>query len=157
MRTNLEYIIHDLKECFDGKPWYGDAVMTKLDTVDWHIVNDRIYGDKTIAVVLQHMINWRIFVIKKLQGDADYDIIIDTLNDWVPITIGNEKEWERLKQGIRQTQNELLGLLADRNDAVLDKKVPGKNYVFGAILRSVAQHDIYHLGQIAMLSSMTKS
>ncbi|MBT8299880.1 MAG: DinB family protein [Maribacter sp.] len=153
----LEYIINDLKVCFDGKPWYGDSVMKKLDAVDWQCVNDQDYSNKSIAVLLQHMINWRIFVIKKLQGDAAYDIIIDELNDWTRVQIKNEQEWHLLKQAIRNTQKELLDLLANSTDEILDKKVPGKKYTFGPILQSVAQHDIYHLGQIAMLNAKSKS
>ncbi|MGB5435882.1 MAG: DinB family protein [Maribacter sp.] len=149
----LDYIINELETCFDGKPWYGDSVMKKLDAVDWRIVNDQIYGDKSIAVLVQHIINWRIFVIKKLQGDTEYDIIIDELNDWTRVAIKGEREWEQLKQQIRQTQKEILELLAHCSDELLDKKVPAKNYTFGAILPSIAQHDIYHLGQIALLNS----
>ncbi|NND78559.1 MAG: DinB family protein [Maribacter sp.] len=153
----LEYIINDLEVCFDGKPWYGDSVMKKLDAVDWQCVNDQDYSNKSIAVLLQHMINWRIFVIKKLQGDAAYDIIIDELNDWTKVQVKNEQEWHLLKQEIRNTQKELLDLLANSTDEILDKKVPGKKYTFGPILQSVAQHDIYHLGQIAMLNAKSKS
>ena len=151
--SKLDHIINELETCFDGKPWYGDSVMKKLDAVDWKIVNDAIYGDKTIAVLVQHIINWRIFVIMKLQGDEDYDIIIDELNDWTKVTIENGEEWNRLKKRIRHTQKEILELLASHTDALLDKKVPAKNYTFGAILPSIAQHDIYHLGQIALLNS----
>jgi uncharacterized damage-inducible protein DinB len=157
MQSKLEYIIKDLKECFDGKPWYGDSVMKKLDTIDWHIVNDQVYGTKSIAVLLRHIINWRVFVIKKLKGDADYDIIIDELNDWDQIKINHEKEWGQLKQEIRETQKEILELLVNCNNDLLDELVPGKKYTFGPILQSISQHDIYHLGQIAMLNAKAKS
>ena len=153
MARKLEFIINDIKECFDGKPWYGDSVMKKLEAIDWRIVNNQVYGDKTIAILLQHIINWRIFVIKKLQGDAFYDIIIDTLNDWTPQQVNNEQEWQLMLLKIRDTQKEILELLANRSDDLLDELVPGKKYTFGPILQSVSQHDIYHLGQIAMLNS----
>lgn len=156
MNQQLSYIIADLKECFDGKPWYGDSVMKKLDAVDWRCVNDQIYGSKTIAILVQHIINWRIFVLKKLQGDAVYDIIIDEMNDWTQVHINNEREWNSMKQEIRNTQKELLELLANCTDEFLDEKVPGKKYTFGPILRSIVQHDIYHLGQIAMLNANPK-
>ena len=153
----LDYIINDLKECFDGKPWYGDSIMKKLEAVDWRIVNDQDYGNKSIAVLLQHMINWRIFVLKKLQGDADYDIIIDELNDWTQVHIKNQQEWNLIKQEIRNTQNKIVEYLSTCTDDLFDKKVPGKKYTFGPILQSIIQHDIYHLGQIAMLNAKTKS
>ena len=145
MARKLEFIINDIKECFDG--------MKKLEAIDWRIVNNQVYGDKTIAILLQHIINWRIFVIKKLQGDAFYDIIIDTLNDWTPQQVNNEQEWQLMLLKIRDTQKEILEQLANRSDDLLDELVPGKKYTFGPILQSVSQHDIYHLGQIAMLNS----
>ncbi|MGB5665456.1 MAG: DinB family protein [Maribacter sp.] len=153
MGSELSYIISDLQQCFDGKPWYGDPIMKKLDSINWRVVNDEKYGSKTIAVLLQHIINWRIFVLKKLQGDAEYDIIIDGQNDWAPIYIKNEQEWDRLKQELRKTQDNLLSFLSKCDDALLNKIVPGKKYFFGPILQSIVQHDIYHLGQIAMLNA----
>ena len=157
MKNKLEYIINDLKECFEGKPWYGDSVLEKLDAVHWRSVNDQVYSTKSIAVLVKHIINWRVFAIKKLQGDAAYDIIIDELNDWTQITINSEREWNQLKEELRRTQQELLELLDKGTDDLIDQKVPGKTYTFGPILRSIAQHDIYHLGQIAMLNAMTES
>ena len=157
MNPQLSYIIADLKECFDGKPWYVDSVMKKLDAVDWHCVNDQIYGTKTIAILVQHIINWRIFVIKKLQSDEAYDIIIDELNDWTQIHVNSEQEWNQMKQEIRNTQKELLELLSKCTDDLLAEKVPGKKYAFRPILQSIVQHDIYHLGQIAMLNAKSQS
>lgn len=157
MRHQLAQIILNLKECFDGTPWYGDSVMKKIDVIDWRITNNALYGSKSIAVLVQHMINWRIFVIKKLKGDSTYDILIDGPTDWTQIQIGSLQEWESLKTTLRQTQQDILNLLAEDSDELLQKKVPGKEYTFGPILTSVAQHDIYHLGQIAMLNTMQRS
>ena len=58
---------------------------------------------------------------------------------------------------ICNTQNSILELLDNFDDDLLDRLVPGKKYIFGPILRSVSQHDIYHLGQIAMMNAMPKS
>lgn len=157
MKNQLSYIINDLRECFDGKPWYGDSVMKKLGAIDWHCVNDENYGSKSIAVLLQHIINWRIFVLKKLQGDTEYDIIIDDPRDWSEIYINNEQEWDQLKEKLNSTQKNILALLSDSPDELLKEKVPGKGYTFGPILQSVVQHDIYHLGQIAMLNAKSRS
>lgn len=157
MRHKLNYIIEELSTVFDGKPWYGNAVLKILKDIDWRNVNDTKYTDKSIAVLLKHMINWRVFVIKKLQGNDTYDIIIDELNDWTMVTIQNEEEWLQLLKEMTSTQQELLGTLAACDDQILVKKVPGKDYDFGSILPSIAQHDLYHLGQIAMLNATYKS
>lgn len=157
MRRELDYIIKDLTDCFDGKPWYGDSIMKKLNSIKWQTANEEVYGTKSIAVLLQHIINWRIFVIKKLEGDAVYDIVIDELNDWTAAKVGNEEEWKLMLDEIQNTQKQILANLSKHDDNLLNMVVPGKNYKFGPILRSISQHDIYHLGQIAMLNSMSKS
>ncbi len=154
MDTQLKKVIHGLQTSFEGKPWYGTSVMEKLESIDWRLVNDGPSGSRSIAVLLQHMINWRIFVLKKLQGDAAYDIVIDGPNDWTEIHIGDEQTWERLKKDLQDTQKDVLNLLNSASDELLAQKVPGKDYRFGPILSSVAEHDIYHLGQIALVYAL---
>jgi len=154
MTSELEHIVHNLEECFDGKPWYGISMMEKLDSINWEIVNDKMYGSKTIAVLVQHIINWRIFLLRKLEGDEAYDLVIDGPMDWTDTHIENEQEWEDLKLQLRQTQSALLEKLSVATAALLERQVPGKKYTFLPILTSISQHDIYHLGQIAMLNTM---
>lgn len=152
--SEFEHIIHTIKTCFDGKPWYGVSIMNKLEDIPWNLVNKQKYGAKSIAVLVKHIINWRIFVLKKLAGDVAYDLVIDSVEDWTPVYIDDEAEWEALLEELRQTQNDLLEKLALEDEELLTKKVPGKKYTFGPILTSISQHDIYHLGQISMLVSM---
>jgi uncharacterized damage-inducible protein DinB len=156
MHGQIKKLTHNLETVFDGNPWYGIPIMKKLESIDWQLVNDRPSGSRSIAVLLQHMINWRIFVLKKLQGDTTYDIIIDGPNDWTEIHIGDKQGWDRLKKELQVTQKDLLDILNSASDALLVQKVPGKDYRFGPILDSVAQHDMYHLGQIALIDSMLK-
>ena len=157
MHSQLKPIIENLIECFDGKPWYGISVMKKLNAVPWQKVNENRYGSKSIAVLVQHIINWRIFCLKKLQGDVEYDLLIDGPTDWTAIQITSKKEWEGLKTSLEETQTEILAILNTASDSLLKQQVPGKSYTFHVILNSIAQHDIYHLGQIAMLNSEQSS
>lgn len=157
MAGKLEHIVMNLKECFDGTPWYGISVMEKLEAIPWEKSNEKKYGSKSIAVLTQHIINWRIFILRKLKGDVEYDLKIDGPNDWSDIKIKNSEEWEALKTNLRQTQEQILEILSNSTDTLLQKNVPGKNYTFGNVLPSLAQHDIYHLGQIAMLNAMQGS
>ncbi len=154
MATELEHIIYNLKECFDGRPWYGISMMEKLDAIPWEIVNDEHYGKKSIAVLVQHIINWRIFLLKKLDGDEIYDLKIDSPEDWSEVKVHNPKEWDNLKNSLRETQTSLLERLSGATEELLTRQVPGKKYTFLPILTSISQHDIYHLGQIAMLNTM---
>jgi len=157
MKSQLTLIIENLIESFDGKPWYGAAVMTKLEAISWNTTNEKKYDEKSIAVLLKHMINWRIFVLKKLQGDASFEIEMDSVTDWTPVQIESEQAWKALQQEAVETQTEILSILNTLDDTILSKQVPGKDYTFKPLLTSIAQHDIYHLGQIAMLNAAQNS
>ncbi|MCJ7466791.1 MAG: DinB family protein [Maribacter sp.] len=128
----------------------------KLKAIDWHIVNEKKYGTKSIAVLLGHMIRWRIFVIKKLKGDEVFAIQIDGPSDWPEIRIGTAKEWDDLLGELKETQNTLLRILSLQTDELLERKVPGENFSFRFLLEGIIQHDLYHLGQIALLNSQYK-
>jgi uncharacterized damage-inducible protein DinB len=154
MKSQLEAIIQNLEEGFDGEPWYGISVMDKLDAISWNTVNERMYGAKSIAVLVQHVINWRSYVIKQLDGDGDYFIEMDSENDWTNIQIKTEEEWSALIAILQETQVILVARLSNETDALLKKPVPGVDYTFEQVLNGIAQHDSYHLGQIAMLNSM---
>jgi uncharacterized damage-inducible protein DinB len=154
MHGQIKKLTQNLETVFNGNPWYGIPIMKKLDAIDWQLVNERPSGSRSIAVLLQHMINWRIFVLRKLQGDATYDIIIDGPNDWTEVQIGEKQAWDRLKKDLQVTQEELLEILNNTSDEILGLTVPGKDYPFGPILESIAQHDIYHLGQIALVYAL---
>ncbi len=157
MQHKIKKVIGNLKEYFEGEPWYGVAIMNTLEALDWEKVNERPMNLKSIAVFVQHLINWRIFVVKKLEGDAAYDIKIDSVEDWTPIHIKNEMEWEQLKNALRQTQFDMVRILERSNEQLLEKKVPGKAYDFESLLVGISQHDIYHSGQIALLNSLSKT
>lgn len=157
MTNQFEHIIYNLKECFDGKPWYGISIMEKLNSISCEIVNDERYESKSIAVLVQHIINWRIFLLKKLEGDAEYDLQIDSPEDWTATYINDQQEWDALKTKLVETQECLLNKLSQESEELLKREVPGKEYTFLPILTSISQHDIYHLGQIAMLNAMHRS
>ena len=153
-KSRLENIMFNLRECFDGEPWYGISVMERLNGIDWETANKSRPGTKSIAVILRHMINWRIFVLKKLQGDETYQIKINGPMDWPDVQIHNPGEWEDMLDQLKLVQEEIIKDLALRTDAFLDQKVPGKPHNFRVLLEGINQHDIYHLGQIGLLNSM---
>ncbi len=153
----INAIISNLQDVFEGEPWYGTSVMQKLETIDWQIVNEKKYGTKSIAVLLGHMISWRVFVLKKLQGDEAFTIEIDNHSDWPNIHIATANEWGELLEELRATQRILLALLVEQTDAFLEQKIPGKNDNFRFLMEGIIQHDVYHLGQIALLNSMLGS
>ena len=106
--------------------------------------------------MVKHMVNWRIFVLNQLRGEPDFDIEIDSDQDWPLIKIANESEWDDLIMELRTTQKELVAILRQINDDFLKRKVPGRKYNFEYLVKGIIEHDIYHLGQIAIIHAIVK-
>lgn len=72
--TEIDRITRLLEKTFDRQPWYGSSVMEILKTVNPLIVNQRIGETHSIAELVEHMISWRTFATKRLQGDAAFQV-----------------------------------------------------------------------------------
>ena len=155
MDNNIQQLISKLNESFSGRPWYGDSLMTKLNSIDAGVVNHLpLPSQNSIAKLVQHIINWRIFVTKKLQGDEQFDIKQNDKNDWTDIVINGEQDWRILLEQLRGTQIEITRLLAAKEDSFLMQPVPGRKYNYQYLIEGLIQHDIYHLGQIALVKRL---
>lgn len=158
MDNHIQQLIFKFQESFDGRPWFGESLMTKLNAVDVKTVNHRpLPSQNSIARLVQHIINWRIFAIKKLQGDADFDIKQNDSNDWTDVHINNARDWNKLKATLQDTQEKITGLLSSKDDKFMKQRVPGRQYDFQYLIEGLLQHDIYHLGQIGLVHKLTES
>lgn len=154
-QNRLKKLIGILKESFDGYPWYGVSVMEKLEGIDWRNANTiPENGKKSIAHIVRHMISWRLLGVRKLLGDADFNIVLNSEFDWPDVQVDTEKKWIALISELQETQENLIRLLSSREDSFLDTKVPGKEEDFEFLLYGISEHDIYHLGQIGLLYSL---
>ncbi|WP_224995691.1 DinB family protein [Cesiribacter sp. SM1] len=156
MCTNL---INELKEVFEGEPWYGVSVLGSLQAVPVEVLNYKPYAaGHSIAVLLKHMLAWRVFVLEKLKENSAYSIEINSSADWDnDFIIRNENEWQQLVKALKASQRELIALLQEREEAWLAQQVPGKNYNYRHLLNGMLYHDIYHLGQIRLSWKMAEA
>lgn len=153
MSNKIEELVHKLKESFKGKPWFGDSLINKLYRIDYRLVNRTLPDSKnSIAMIIQHIINWRVFVIEKMLRNEAFEIEKNSSKDWTEIVINTELEWEKLLSKLISTQNKIIETLEEQMiNEYLNNKVPGHNYSFEYLLNGIIQHDIYHSGQIGLL------
>ncbi|MEL7123528.1 MAG: DinB family protein [Bacteroidota bacterium] len=158
MKVLKHHLSTALKETFAGKPWYGDALMEKLNSLNHQVVNLIPQGlSYSIAKQIKHVISWRNFVIEKLNGNVDYNIEINSAIDWPDVQINSDSDWKELLEELVASQKELLDLLSDKSDAFLESQVPNHEYNFHFLIEGIIQHDVYHQGQIAVIASLLKS
>lgn len=158
MINRIEIIVHRIKESFDGNPWGGESLIYKLNKIDYRFVNITVANsNSSIAGIVQHLINWRIFTIEKMNNNETYDIEMNSINDWTKININAESEWIKVLDKLISTQNTIIELLEGQMINIsLDYKVSGKDYSFEYLLNGIIQHDIYHSGQIGLLHAQLK-
>jgi len=68
-----------------------------------------------------------------------------TVNDQSPAA------WKKAISDARKTHAQLVKTVETLPDRRLDEQVPGKEYDIRFMLEGVAQHELYHAGQIAIL------
>jgi len=144
-----EKFIKKINTVFNGQPWYGKSIEKILDdVVDANFRHD---GGHSIGQILEHMVQWRTYLIEKAKGNNDYRIEMDSLQDWNADKVYNLEEFKELRNDFTLSQIELVNLLFEKTDDWLKSDVPNLNIPFEELLEGLLQHDIYHLGQIALL------
>ncbi len=146
-------IIDLLNDCYESEEaWHGPSVVASLKDVLPRLAEVRISSNThSIAEIVYHMTTWRIFVIRKLQGDTDFDVqALD--KDWKRFNVVDDLEWEALQMELSLSQDELINELEQvQDDSFLEEVVPGRDYTFYTMLHGMIQHDLYHAGQISLL------
>ena len=149
----IERIKELLNASFHGGAWHGPSVLEVVKDIKPKVASNRQKGIHTIAELVYHITSWRIFAVKKIQGDAEFEIKTEKLN-WGNIKVVDEFELETLLMELSLSHDELMNVLEDKNDAFLDEIVPGTEYTFYTLLHGIIHHDLYHTGQIAILKKM---
>lgn len=152
-KEELLRIIDLLNDTYESEQaWHGPSVVEILRGVSPKLADKRISAaTHTIAELVFHMTTWRIFAVRKLQGDASFDIKTKEKN-WKTFPQVDDFEWETLQMELSLSQEELISELEKRsNDEFLDQIVPGRTYSYYTMLHGLVNHDLYHGGQIALL------
>ena len=145
-------LINQLQMMYHGVPWYGDSLAEKLNKIAEDEFDKRIdRNTHSIRELVEHMITWRNYVLEKLDGNEDYDIELNSGEDWKLIPQNGHRVTTELFDRLKSTQNRLVHKLKEKDDTWLYEQTPGKSYDNLTLLNGVIQHDIYHLGQIGLI------
>lgn len=143
--NDLDIIINSLKDVYNGNPWHGPSITNVLSKLPEDKLNARIGDAHSIAELILHIVAWRTFVIRKLKGDHDYDVDVEA----------NFPHGSSLKYALDQldkSQVELIEAITQFDLQKLNEEVPGKKYSYHKMIAGITDHDLYHLGQIVMIT-----
>jgi uncharacterized damage-inducible protein DinB len=163
--SEKEYIIDRLKQSFlrvyeygptmkEG-PFHGPSIMEALEDIDHQLALKRpIINGHTIWELTNHCRFWMEEITKTFYGEKLVDII--SSEDW--LDSGNTQlDWEDDLNRLIYSFEELISAASVLVDSRVNERISSFfkgqyfSFTFRKMLNGVADHNIYHAGQISML------
>ena len=142
-------IAEQLSRAFKGSAWHGPALLELLEDVDAATAAAKPLAEvHSIWELVLHVAVWDDAANRRLNGQK-----------YQPTGLANfplapqptEAAWRKCIAQTRRTHDALVKTVAALPDSRLSDRVPGKRYDFYHMLQGIAQHELYHAGQIAIL------
>jgi uncharacterized damage-inducible protein DinB len=146
-------IADQLRRAFDGHAWHGPALLELLKDVDASAAAATPLPDvHSIWELVLHIRAWDNAGLRrlagetaKLKGNANFPL--------VPTT-PTEEAWKEAVTAVTRTHETLVETIEGLSEKRLRDRVPGKAYDFYHMFHGIAQHELYHAGQIAILKKV---
>jgi len=153
--TEATRIADQLRRAFGGEAWHGDSVFEILDGVTAaQAAAHPIKNAHSIWELVLHIAAWDGAVLRRMGGVA---VELSDAENFPQVTDASETAWRTALARVRRVHEELVAAVATLLESRLYEMVPGKegaHYTFYYMLQGVAQHELYHAGQIALLKKM---
>ena len=142
-------IADQLRRAFYGEAWHGPAVMELLDDVDAKTAAAKPLKDvHSIWELLLHISAWDGAGLVRLGGKVCQ---LTGPKNFPSVPEPTDAAWRNAVEQAKRTHDELVATVAGLDGSRLRDRVPGKKYDFYHMLHGIAQHELYHAGQIAIL------
>jgi uncharacterized damage-inducible protein DinB len=142
-------IADQLHRAFYGNAWHGPAVLELLEDVDAAAAAARPLEDvHSIWELLLHTAAWDRAGLRRLGGEKCQ---LKGPANFPRVPAPSESAWQEAVAAAKQTHDALVKTVARLSNKRLRDQVPGKRYDFYHMLHGIAQHELYHAGQMAIL------
>jgi uncharacterized damage-inducible protein DinB len=149
-------IAEQLRRAFEGDAWHGPALLELLKDVNAATAAARPAPDAhSIWELVLHVAVWDRVTLRRIVGEKSQPTGLDNF-PLVPAK-ADERAWNRAVTDLKRTHQTLVNTAAALPESRLWERVPGKRYNFYHLLHGVAQHELYHAGQIAILKKIEPS
>ena len=154
MKANIQHYVSSFENLYDGEPWYGRSIVSIVREIPpTQAFKKSSPTSHSIYEIVGHMLAWRDLFVKRLNGDYSSKIQSNSEADWPALpNAKTAANWEKLLHKLSENQQALIEALKKTTDSQLDKDFAKTNATLETHLEGNLQHDIYHLGQIALLN-----
>jgi len=147
--TEAGRIADQLFRAFEGDAWHGPALLELLRDVDAATAAARPLPDvHSIWELALHIAAWDGAAMRRLAGET---VQLTGVDNFPIVPKPTEAAWRKAVAQVKRTHDTLIKTVAALPESRLRERVPGKKYDFYHLLHGVAQHELYHAGQIAIL------
>ena len=148
--SEVKRILDQMDRSFEGDAWHGPPLKPLLDGMTGEdAAKHPIHGAHSIWELVLHVTAWNTIVHEELAG-ASAQITPEL--DWPPVWEATDIQWQRAVQNLVEARGRLRRAVEGFRDEQLDerpsKRTNNSRYV---MLHGIVQHDLYHVGQIALL------
>lgn len=151
-RSESALIADQLRRAFGGDAWHGPALLELLDDVDAAMAAARPLPEvHSIWELVLHIAAWDGAACRRLDGAT---VQLTGTANFPIVPKATAAAWRKAVAEAKRTHGVLVKRVAGLPESRLRERVPGKKYDFYHLLHGVAQHELYHAGQIAILKKI---
>lgn len=156
-------LLSALRRAHDGEPWHGPSRAQVLADVTaaeaaWRPAPTA----HSIWAIVLHMRSWTREVLRRAKGGVPAEPVD---GDWPPVpTPADDAAWRAALESLEAAHAELAGFVAAMSEETRASRVrerpgdpPGHAITQRGMIRSLAEHDVYHTGQLALLKSLVRA
>lgn len=141
-------LAEQLRRAFEGNAWHGPSLLDLLADVDATTAAAKPLPAHSIWELVLHVAVWDNAALRRLAGEKCQPT---GLANFPLIPKSTEAAWRKAVAHAKRTHETLVKTVAALPESRLRDRVPGKRYDFYHMLHGIAQHELYHAGQIAIL------
>jgi uncharacterized damage-inducible protein DinB len=154
LSSESRLIAEQLRRAFEGDAWHGPALLELLQDVDAATAAAKPLPDvHSIWELVLHVAVWDAAACRRLNGEESQP---EGLDNFPLVPKHTEAAWRKAVGDAKRAHDALVKMVAALPESRLRERVPGKKYDFYFMLHGVAQHELYHAGQIAILKKAAK-
>ena len=149
--SEIERIAGLLEQTFEGSAYYGPSVLGALEGVTAEMAlakpRWRVHSIWELVVHLTAELNYAHDVIAGTAGPW-----VEGETTWPAVTETSGAAWQKAIEDLKKANRALVRAVKQLDDAILDEKPVRVRGPFYLMLHGTMQHNVYHAGQISLLS-----
>ncbi len=147
-----ERIIKLFEDLYNGSPWIDVNIVDTLKNITTNQATNKIIAERnSIWEIVNHVINWRLTVMQRMQGKT---VVTPDNNFFEPVKDTSESAWINTLLQLKDSQQQWIDFLKTFSENDFEKLVQNKTMTYYEHIHGIMQHDAYHLGQINFLAKL---